>query len=126
MHPVVGVSERCIASHPSDLAVALVALDALVLLRGEQGERRVALTDFYTDAVEDPARENVLAHGELITGIEIPLLPIGTRSTFLKVRDRASYEFALPSAGVALAVTDGMVWQARVALGGVGSRPWRA
>jgi CO/xanthine dehydrogenase FAD-binding subunit len=126
MHAVVGVDERCIAVHASDVAVGLVALDAVVHLRGASSSRRVALTDFYVEAAGHPETENVLEHGELITGIEIPLLPAGTRSGYLKVRDRVSYEFALTSAGVALRTEAGMISEARVGLGGVGSKPWRA
>ncbi|MFI9048437.1 FAD binding domain-containing protein [Streptomyces sp. NPDC053427] len=126
MHAILGVSERCIAAHASDVAVALVALDAVVRIQGVSGRRAVPLTDFYRTASESPERENVLAHGELITGVDIPLLPAGARSGYLKVRDRASYEFALTSAAVALVVSDGVVRHARVGLGGVGSTPWRA
>src|SRR3954449_873274 len=126
MHAIVGVDEGCIAAHASDVAVGLVALDAVVEIQGASSSRRVALTDFYVEAADHPAIENVLAHGELITGIEVPLLPAGTRSGYLKVRDRASYEFALTSAGVALRTEDGVISEARVALGGVGSKPWRA
>jgi xanthine dehydrogenase YagS FAD-binding subunit len=126
MHAVVGVNEGCIAVHASDVAVGLVALDAVVHLQGALSSRRVALTDFYIEAADDPEIENVLTHGELITGIEVPLLAAGTKSGYLKVRDRVSYEFALTSAAVALRTEDGIVSEARVALGGVGSKPWRA
>jgi CO/xanthine dehydrogenase FAD-binding subunit len=126
MHAIVGVNEGCIALHASDLAVALVALDAVVHIQGPSGSRRVPLTDFYVTAADAPETENVLAHGELITEIEIPLLPAGTSSGYLKVRDRSSYEFALASAGVALRIEGALVSEARVALGGVGSKPWRA
>jgi CO/xanthine dehydrogenase FAD-binding subunit len=126
MHAILGVSERCIALHASDLAVALVALDAVVHIQGEQGRRRVPLTEFYLEAGVSPDAENTLAHGELIIGIEIPLLPDGAKSGYLKVRDRVSYEFALTSAGVALVIEDGVIHEARVGLGGVGSKPWRA
>jgi CO/xanthine dehydrogenase FAD-binding subunit len=126
MHAIVGVSERCIAVHASDVAVGLVALDAAVHVQSAASSRRVALTDFYVEAGDHPEIENVLAHGELITGIEIPLLPAGTKSAYLKVRDRASYEFALTSAGVTLRTDEGMISEARVGLGGVGSKPWRA
>jgi CO/xanthine dehydrogenase FAD-binding subunit len=126
MHAIVGVSDRCIALHASDVAVALVALDALVDVQGASSSRRIPLTDFYVEAADDPATENVLKHGELITGIEIPLLPAGTKSGYLKVRDRFSYEFALASAAVALRRDDGVISEARVGLGGVGSTPWRA
>ncbi|WP_328885445.1 FAD binding domain-containing protein [Streptomyces sp. NBC_00316] len=126
MHAILGASDRCIALHASDLAVALVALDAVVHIQGVSGPRRVPLTEFYRTASESPATENVLVHGELIDAVEIPLLPDGVRSGYLKVRDRASYEFALTSAAVALTISDGVVREARVGLGGVGSKPWRA
>jgi CO/xanthine dehydrogenase FAD-binding subunit len=126
MHAIVGVNEGCIAVHASDVAVGLVALDAVVHIKGASSSRRVALTDFYVEAADDPAYENVLAHGELITGVEIPLLPAGTKSGYLKVRDRSSYEFALTSAGVTLRTEGGVISEARVGLGGVGSKPWRA
>jgi CO/xanthine dehydrogenase FAD-binding subunit len=126
MHAILGVSERCIALHASDVAVALVALNAVVRVQGEHGARSVPLTEFYLEAGAQPEVENTLAHGELITGIEIPLLPTGAKSGYLKVRDRVSYEFALVSAGVALVVEDGVIRDARVGLGGVGSKPWRA
>lgn len=126
MHAILGVSERCIAVNASDLAVALVALDAVVHLTGTSGSRSVPLTQFYREAGSSPDVENVLVHGELITGVTIPLLPPRAVSGYLKVRDRASYEFALASAGVALVIEDGTIAQARVALGGVGSKPWRS
>jgi xanthine dehydrogenase YagS FAD-binding subunit len=126
MHAILGASKRCIALHASDLAVALVALDTVVQVQGTTGSRSVPLTEFYTDAGDHPEIENVLDHGELITGIEIPLLPEGAKSTYLKVRDRASYEFALASAGVAVVLKDGVISSGRVAMGGVGTRPWRA
>lgn len=126
MHAILGTSEHCIATHASDLAVALVALDAVVYLRGAGGERAVPLTDFYCAPGEDPSVENALEPGELITSVEVPLPPEGTRSGYLKVRDRASYEFALASAAVSVEVTDGVMRDARVALGGVATVPWRA
>ncbi|MFJ9413591.1 FAD binding domain-containing protein [Streptomyces sp. NPDC101227] len=126
MHAILGVSERCIAAHASDLAVALVALDAVVQIQGVSGRRAVPLTEFYRTAAESPESENVLEHGELITGVDVPLLPAGARTSYVKVRDRASYEFALTSAAVALVVSDGMIVHARAGLGGVGSKPWRA
>jgi xanthine dehydrogenase YagS FAD-binding subunit len=126
MHAIVGVNGGCIAVHASDVAVGLVALDAVVHVQGTSSSRQVALTDFYVEAADNPATENVLTHGELITGIEIPLLPPGTKSGYLKIRDRVSYEFALTSAGVTLRTEAGMISEARVALGGVGSKPWRA
>jgi len=126
MHAILGASEHCIALHASDLAVALVALDTVVHLQGTAAARSVPLTEFYLEPGDTPHIENVLQHGELITGIEIPLLPEGARSTYVKVRDRASYEFALTSAGVAVVLQDGVIRQARVGLGGVGTIPWRA
>jgi CO/xanthine dehydrogenase FAD-binding subunit len=126
MHAILGASEQCIALHASDLCVPLVALDAVVHIQGADAQRGVPLTEFYTVPADRPYVENVLGHGELLTAIDIPLLPPGTRSGYLKVRDRASYEFALASAAVALAIDDGVIAQARVALGGVGTIPWRA
>ena len=126
MHAILGASEHCIALHASDLCVPLVALDTVVDIQGVDGSRSVPLTQFYLLPRERPDIENVLAHGELITGIRIPLLPAGTRSAYLKVRDRASYEFALTSAAAALLIKNGMIVHARLALGGVGTVPWRA
>src|SRR5215510_5585761 len=126
MHAILGASEHCIALHASDLCVPLVALDTVVHIQGAGAQRTVPLTEFYTVPGDRPDVENVLRHGELLTAIEIPLLPPGTRSGYLKVRDRASYEFALASAAVALGISDGVIGRARVALGGVGTIPWRA
>ena len=126
MHAILGASEHCIAVHASDLCVSLVALDAVVHIRGAGGERSVPLTEFYLVPGERPDIENVLEHGELITAIEVPMLPVGARSGYLKVRDRASYEFALTSAAAALVIEDGTIATARVAVGGVGTIPWRA
>jgi CO/xanthine dehydrogenase FAD-binding subunit len=126
MHAILGASENCIALHASDLAVPLVALDAIVHILGPDGVRRVPLTEFYLQPGDTPDIENILAHGELITEIEIPLLPAGARSAYLKVRDRRSYEFALTSAGVAVVLQDGVIREARIGLGGVGTVPWRA
>jgi CO/xanthine dehydrogenase FAD-binding subunit len=126
MHAILGASPACIALHASDLAVPLTALGTVVQLRSDRGPRTVPLTELYRLPGNTPDRETVLRHGELITGIEIPLLPPGARSTYVKVRDRASYEFALASAGVATVVEDGLITMARIALGGVGTVPWRA
>jgi xanthine dehydrogenase YagS FAD-binding subunit len=112
--------------HASDLCVALVALDTLVDIQGVDGPRSVPLSRFYVLPGERPDVETVLEHGELITAIRIPLLPVGAHSGYLKVRDRASYEFALTSAAAALLVEDGTIVRARLALGGVGTVPWRA
>ena len=126
MHAILGASEHCIALHASDLCVPLVALDTVVDIQDVDGSRSVPLTEFYVLPGERPDIENVLEHGELITRIRIPLLPVGTRSGYLKVRDRASYEFALTSAAAALLIEDGTIVGARLALGGVGTVPWRA
>ncbi|MEU7136779.1 xanthine dehydrogenase family protein subunit M [Streptomyces sp. NPDC046261] len=124
-HAVLGTSAHCIATHPSDAAVALLALGAEVRVRGGEGERVVPLTDFYRLPGSTPHVETVLEHGELITHLEIPLLPRGARSGYLKVRDRASYEFALASVAAALVVEDGTIRRAHLALGGLGTVPWR-
>jgi CO/xanthine dehydrogenase FAD-binding subunit len=126
MHAILGASEHCIALHASDLCVALVCLDAVVHTQGPTGERSIPLTEFYRVPGDTPDIENVLEHGELITAVEVPLLPAGARSGYLKVRDRVSYEFALTSAAVALTIQDGVIGEARVGLGGVGTVPWRA
>jgi len=126
MHAILGASEHCIALHPSDLCVPLVALDAVVDIEGTGGSRSVPLTQFYVLPGDRPDIENVLEHGELLTRVRIPLPPAGARSGYLKVRDRASYEFALTSAAAALLIEDGTIVQARLALGGVGTVPWRA
>jgi CO/xanthine dehydrogenase FAD-binding subunit len=126
MHAILGASPDCIALHASDLAVALVTLDTIVHVLGPGGVRSVPLTEFYLEPAGSPDVENVLAHGELITDIEIPLLPDGARQAYLKVRDRTSYEFALASAAVAVVLEDNMIRDARIGLGGVGTIPWRA
>ena len=126
IHAVLGGSDRCIATHPSDMCVALAALDARVLVRGPQGERVIPFVDFHLLPGDRPDREHALQPGELITAVDIPPLPFARRSTYLKVRDRAAYAFALASAAVALDVSDGTVREARVALGGVGTKPWRS
>ncbi|MFL5496011.1 MAG: FAD binding domain-containing protein [Gemmatimonadales bacterium] len=126
MHAVLGASEHCIATHPSDMAVALAALDAVVVVRSPNGERRIPLTEFHLEPGAHPEQETVLRHGELIVTVDVPPLPYGARSHYLKVRDRASYAFALASAAVAMDLRGGIVRQARVALGGVGTKPWRS
>jgi xanthine dehydrogenase YagS FAD-binding subunit len=122
---VLGTSEHCIATNASDLAVALVALDAAIQVRGSRGERTVALTDFHRLPGATPHLETVLRPSEVITAILVPANPAAQRSHYLKVRDRASFEFAVVSAAVALEMRDGRIHQARVALGGVGTKPWR-
>ncbi len=126
IHAILGTSNQCIASHPFDMCVAMVALDAIVRTRGPRGERSIPLTDFYLQPGNHPERETVLEHGELITAVDLPALPFSARSHYLKVRDRASYAFALASAAVALDIQGGVIRGARVALGGVGTKPWRA
>jgi len=126
MHAILGADETCIALHASDLAVALVTLDAVVHVQGTGGMLRVPLTEFYRMPSGSPDRENVLEHGQLITAVEIPLPAPGTVSGYLKIRDRASYEFALVSVAAAVDIRDGACYDARVGLGGVGTIPWRA
>jgi CO/xanthine dehydrogenase FAD-binding subunit len=126
MHAILGASANCIALHASDLCVPLVALDAVVRVQGVDAERTVPLTEFYTLPHDRADIENVLRHGELITAVDVPLLPVGARSGYLKVRDRVSYEFALASAGAALVIEDGAIVEARLAVGGVGTIPWRS
>jgi xanthine dehydrogenase YagS FAD-binding subunit len=125
MHAVLGTSDSCVATHASDVAVALVALDAQVRLVGAAGDRTVALADFYRLPGESPEVEHDLRPGELITEVLVPRLDWAAHSTYVKVRDRQSYEFALCSAAVALDVRDGRIVDARVAVGGVATVPWR-
>ena len=125
-HAVLGVSEHCIATHPSDLAVALVAVDAVVHLEGPAGERAVPIDEFFLLPGDTPHREHPLEPGELIVAVEIPSSPVARRSLYLKVRDRESYEFALASAAVALRSEGGVIEEVRLALGGVATKPWRA
>ncbi|MDP9137288.1 MAG: xanthine dehydrogenase family protein subunit M, partial [Pseudomonadota bacterium] len=124
-HAVLGTSENCIAAHPSDLAVALVALDASVEVRGPSGQRMVPLMELHRLPGDTPHLETVLEPGEVITAITVPANPVARRSYYLKVRDRASFEFAGVSAAVGLDMDGGRIRQARVALGGVGVKPWR-
>jgi len=126
MHAILGTSEHCIATHPSDFAVAVAALDGVIALRGPNGERHVAAVDFHLLPGSTPQIEHELKHGELITSVFIPDAPHARRSSYLKVRDRASYEFALASAAVGLDIEGGVIRSARVALGGIGTKPWRA
>ena len=123
---VLGTSGKCIASHPSDMAVALAAFGATVVTTGPKGERRIAFQDFHLEPGDHPERENVLEPGEIITAVELPALPYSARSHYLKVRDRASYAFALTSAAIALDMSGGVIKEARIAMGGVGTKPWRA
>jgi xanthine dehydrogenase YagS FAD-binding subunit len=123
-HAVLGTSEHCIASNPSDMNVAMAALDAVVHVRGAKGARTVPFVEFHVEPGDHPERETVLEPGELITHVELPAsLPL---SHYLKVRDRASFAFALASAAVALELDGSAIKKARVALGGVGTKPWRS
>lgn len=125
MLAILGTSDYCIATHASDLAVALVALDALVYVAGANESRTIPLEQFHRVPGDTPHIETVLERGELITGVEVPSSASGRRSHYLKVRDRTSFEFALVSAAVGLDVQDGVIREARVAMGGVGTTPWR-
>lgn len=124
-HAILGTSTTCVATHPSDLAVALVALDALVVVKDTSGEHLIPVVDFFRQPGATPNEEHNLRPGQLITAVEVPVTPELRRSGYLKVRDRSSYEFALTSAAVALDIGGGVVRSARVAVGGVGTVPWR-
>jgi xanthine dehydrogenase YagS FAD-binding subunit len=125
-HAILGTSDRCIAAHPSDMCVALVALDAVVHTRGPAGERQIPMADLHLLPGDHPDRESVLEHGELITAVSLPARPQMAQSRYLKVRDRASYAFAVTSAAATLHIERGKIREARLALGGVGTKPWRA
>ena len=126
MHAILGASEACIATHPSDMCVALAALDATVQVTGAHGKRTIPLVDFHRLPEDTPQTDTNLQPDELITAVELPALPCARHSRYRKVRDRASYAFALVSVAAALAVEDGTITQARLALGGVAHKPWRA
>ncbi|QOL50631.1 FAD binding domain-containing protein [Massilia litorea] len=126
IHAILGASPACIATHPSDMAVALVALDASVRLAGPGGERSVPVADFHRLPEDQPQFDTVIAPGELITAVDLPPAPFAARSHYLKVRDRASYAFALVSVAAALDLQDGVVCDLRLVLGGVAHKPWRA
>ncbi|HEY6876664.1 MAG TPA: xanthine dehydrogenase family protein subunit M [Polyangiales bacterium] len=123
IHAVLGASEHCIAVHPSDMCVALAALDAVVVVRSQQGERRIAFADFHRLPGDAPERDHNLEPGTLITAVELPRLAL--RSHYLKLRDRASYAFALVSVAAGVQVEDDTIVEARIALGGVAHKPWR-
>lgn len=123
---ILGTSEACIATHPSDMSVAMAALGAVINVQGVKGARAIPFTDFHLMPGKTPQIENVLRHGELITSIDLPAMPDASKSHYLKVRDRASYEFALTSAAVVLNIQSGKIIKAHVALGGVGTKPWRS
>ncbi len=125
-HAVLGTSDACVATYPSDFAQALIALDATVDILGPAGRRQIPFAALHVKPDRTPQVETTLAPGELILGFEMPIEPWLRRSLYLKIRDRQSYEFALASAAVALDLVDGSVRQARIALGGVATVPWRA
>lgn len=125
-HAILGASEHCVAAHPSDMAVAMAALDARVVFVDADGEHRVPLSEFYRLPGDRPDRDTTLPPGALITAVEVPAPPDAARSTYRKVRDRASYAFALTSVAAELVLDGDTVTSARIALGGVAHRPWRA
>jgi xanthine dehydrogenase YagS FAD-binding subunit len=123
---ILGTSEHCIATNPSDMNVAMAALEATIHVRGPKGERSVPIGDFHMLPGNTPHRETVLEPGDLITHVTLPPPAPGNRSLYLKLRDRASYEFALASAAVVITAANGKISRARIALGGVGTKPWRS
>jgi len=125
-HAILGASAACVATHPSDMCVALAALDAVVHLDSRDGQRSLPFVNLHRLPGDHPEIDTVLEPGELITAIELPALPVAANSTYRKVRDRASYAFALISVAAALEVTEGRISAVRIALGGVAHRPWRA
>jgi len=125
MMAILGTSEHCIATHPSDMCVAMMALEAVIHIEGAKGKRTIAIGDFYKLPSDTPHIENALESGDLITHVELPPAS-GTKQAYLKLRDRASYEFALASAAVVVRIDGGHIRFARVAMGGVGTRPWRS
>jgi len=123
---ILGTSEHCIATNPSDMCIALAALEATVQIQGTKGTRTIAFGDFHLLPGSTPHRETVLEPGDLITHITLPPPTSGSKHLYLKLRDRASYEFALASAAVVLTISSGKISRARIALGGVGTKPWRS
>jgi xanthine dehydrogenase YagS FAD-binding subunit len=126
IHAILGASEHCVATHPSDMCVALAALDAVVHLNGPNGTRRLPIVNFHSLPGTTPEIETDIYPNELITAVELPAMPISMRSSYRKVRDRASYAFALVSVAAALHIENGTIKQAKLALGGVAHKPWRA
>jgi xanthine dehydrogenase YagS FAD-binding subunit len=126
MLAILGTSKDCIASNPSDQNVALTALEATIQIEGPKGKRSIAIQDFYLVPGSTPHRENVLEPGEIITSVTLPPPMAGTNSTYLKLRDRAAYEFALVSCAIVMKVSGWKIQHIRVALGGVGTKPWRS
>jgi xanthine dehydrogenase YagS FAD-binding subunit len=125
-HAILGTSEHCIATHPSDMCVAMAALEAVIHLEGPKGKRELPIAEFHKLPGDTPHIENALEPGELITHVDLPKPIDGARSVYLKLRDRASYEFALASAAVVAKVENGNIAYVRVAMGGVGTKPWRS
>ncbi|GHE31918.1 FAD binding domain-containing protein [Streptomyces griseoaurantiacus] len=125
-HAILGASEHCVATHPSDMGVALTALDAVVTYETADGPGELPLADFYLPVGDTPHRETALPPGALITGVTVPPAPVAARSRYRKVRERASYAFAIGSVAAAFDVSDGVVREVRLAFGAVASRPWRA
>jgi xanthine dehydrogenase YagS FAD-binding subunit len=125
-HAVLGTSEHCIATHPSDMCVAMAALEAVIHVEGPKGKRTIPIAEFHKLPGDTPHIENALAPGELITYVDLPKPVDGAKSVYLKLRDRASYEFALSSAAVVAKVEGGHIRYVRVAMGGVGTKPWRS
>jgi xanthine dehydrogenase YagS FAD-binding subunit len=126
MLAILGTSEHCIATNPSDMCVAMAALEATIHVQGTNGSRAIPFGDFHLLPGTTPNRETVLEPGDLVTHVTLPAPVAGSRQVYLKLRDRASYEFALASAAVVITVEGGKVTRARVALGGVGTKPWRS
>jgi len=124
-HAVLGTSEHCIATHPSDMCVALAALEARVQVEGPEGERTIAFADYHRLPGDEPWRDTTLRPGEIVTAIDLPPEGFAANYTYLKLRDRRSYAFALVSVAVGLRLEDGRVAQARIAMGGVAHKPWR-
>ncbi|HRK29578.1 MAG TPA: xanthine dehydrogenase family protein subunit M [Tepidisphaeraceae bacterium] len=123
---VLGTSDRCVATYPGDMAIALLSLDAVVHVATDQATRKIAIDDFFLLPGNTPEKETSLSHGEIITAVSLPRIDGGTKQGYVKVRDRASYEFALASAAAVLWMDGGTITQARISLGGVASKPWRA
>jgi xanthine dehydrogenase YagS FAD-binding subunit len=123
---IFGTSEHCIATNPSDMCVAMAALEVTIHIQGPKGSRAVAFGDFHLLPGETPHRETVLEAGDLITHVTLPPAVTGSKQVYLKLRDRASYEFALSSAAVVITIASGRITRARIALGGVGTKPWRS
>lgn len=126
IHAILGTSDKCIATHPSDMCVAMAALEAVIHVEGPKGKRTIAFADFHKLPGETPHIENALEPGELITYVDLPKPVEGAKSCYLKLRDRASYEFALASAAIVARVEGGHIRYIRVAMGGVGTKPWRS